>query len=124
MRIKIFTLAFILLCSLTQQPVKAQQYKPFGETRRGNKNSTLNMHLLPKGEFEVGKDKFGEIVRVNMLKIKDWSKVPGVKKAWVMKGFEGVEGMAFHPIISEVKNVDGDGKLDIFRCRSKKLSVI
>ncbi len=78
-----------------------------------------NMHLCPEGEFAVGKDQRGEIVRVNMLKIKDWSKVPGVKKAWPMKGFEGVAGMAFHPIISEVKDVDGDGKLDIFRRRSE-----
>jgi hypothetical protein len=38
-----------------------------------------------------------------------------------MKGFEGVPGMAFHPILSEVKDVDGDGKLDIFRCRSEHL---
>jgi len=78
-----------------------------------------NMHLCPEGEFAVGKDQWGEIVRVNMLKIKDWSKVPGVKKAWPMQGFEGVPGMAFHPAISEVKDVDGDGKLDIFRRRSE-----
>lgn len=119
MKIFIDAITFMLLCTLALQPVKAQQYKPFGEIRRANKNSTLNMHLLPKGEFAVSKDKWGDIVRVNMLKIKDWSKVPGVKKAWIMKGFEGREGMAFHPIISEVKDVDGDGKLDIFRCRSE-----
>lgn len=119
MRIDICTITFLLLCSLAQQPLKARQYNPFGETRRSNDNSTLNMHLLPAGEFEVAKDKWGDIVRVNMLKIKDWSKVPGVKKAWIMKGFEGVEGMAFHPVISEVKDVDGDGKPDIFRCRSE-----
>jgi len=60
--------------------VSAETYRnPFGETRKGNKNSPLNMHLLPKGEFAVGKDKWGDIVRVNMLKINDWSKVPGVK---------------------------------------------
>jgi len=113
------TITFVLLCSLVQQPLNAQQYNPFGEISRSDKNSTLNMHLLPKGEFEIAKDKWGDIVRVNMLKIKDWSKVPGVKKAWVMKGFEGEEGMAFHPVISEVKDVDGDDKLDIFRCRSE-----
>lgn len=87
--------------------VSAKTYKnPFGETSKGNRNSTLNMHLLPKGEFAVGKDKWGEVVRVNMLKIRDWSKVPGVKKAWTMKGFEGEDYMAFHPVISEVKGVD------------------
>jgi len=119
MRIDICAITFLLLCSLGKQPLNAQQYNPFGETQRGNENSTLNMHLLPEGEFEIAKDKWGDIVRVNMLKIKNWSKVPGVKKAWIMKGFEGEEGMAFHPVISEVKDVDGDGKPDIFRCRSE-----
>jgi len=109
-----------LLClCVTVAHVRAQEYRPGGEIGKSNKNSTLNMHLLPKGEFEVAKDKWGKIVRVNMLKIKDWSKVPCVKKAWIMKGFEGEEGMAFHPVISEVKDVDGDGRLDIFRCRSE-----
>jgi len=36
-----------------------------------------------------------------------------------MQGFEGEEGMAFHPIISEIKDVDDDGKPDIFRLRSE-----
>ena len=110
---------FILQGFFARQSLKAQQYNAFGEIRKSDKNSTLNMHLLPEVEFAVEEDKFGEIVRVNMLKVKDWSRVPGVKKAWGMKGFEGEEGMAFHPIISEVKDVDGDGKLDIFRCRSE-----
>lgn len=110
----------VILLIIGQQSLNAQEYNPFGEYGvKSNTNSTVNMHLLPEGEFEVGKDQWGYIVRVNMLKIKDWSKVPGVKKAWIMKGYEGEEGMAFHPIISEVKDVDGDGKLDIFRCRSE-----
>ena len=80
-----------------------------------------NMHLCPQAKWTVGEDKWGKIVRVNMLKITaaDWAQVPGVKKAWPMKGFEGVEGMAFHPVISEVKDVDADGKPDVFRCRSE-----
>jgi outer membrane protein assembly factor BamB len=81
----------------------------------------VNMQLCPKGKWEIGEDAWGKIVRVNMLKIRDadWKKVPGVKKAWRMKGFEGVEGMAFHPVISEVKDVNRDKKPDIFRLRSE-----
>jgi outer membrane protein assembly factor BamB len=79
------------------------------------------MHFCPKGKWAVGEDQWGKIVRVNMLKITptDWPQVPGVKRAFPMRGFEGVEEMAFHPVLSEVKDVDGDGKLDIFRCRSE-----
>lgn len=80
-----------------------------------------NMNLCPEGKWEVGKDQWGKIVRVNMLKIEDedWEEIPGVKKAWPMQGYEGVEGMAYHPIISEIKDVDGDGKLDLFRRRGE-----
>jgi len=80
-----------------------------------------NMHLCREGKWGLGEDKWGKIVRVNVLKIAaaDWAKVPGVKKAWPMKGYEGVAGMAFHPVISEVKDVDADGKAEIFRCRSE-----
>ncbi|MHC4478220.1 MAG: rhamnogalacturonan lyase family protein [Planctomycetota bacterium] len=112
--------AMVTLFTDSPQAVDSVLYNRFGEYERANSNSKVNMHLLPKGEYQIGSDQWGKIVRVNMLKIKDWSKVPGVKKAWVMKGFEGVEGMAFHPVISDVKDVDGDGKSDIFRCRSER----
>ena len=119
MKTEICAIALVLLGFCDVASLDAQQYRPGGEIGKSDTNSTLNMHLCPKGQFEVGKDQWGDIVRVNMLKIKDWSRVPGIKKAWVMKGFEGESGMAFHPVISEVKDVDGDGKLDIFRCRSE-----
>jgi outer membrane protein assembly factor BamB len=115
----IFTIALTILVLYNKLLLYSQEYNPYGEKSRGYKNSTVNMHLLPDGEFGIGKDQWGEIIRVNMLKIKDWSRVPCVKKAWKMKGFEGETGMAFHPVISEIKDVDGDGKLDIFRCRSQ-----
>lgn len=78
-------IAPLLLAAFGPQLLQAQPSNPFGEIRKSDKNSTLNMHLCPKGEFAVGKDQWGDIVRVNMLKIRDWSKVPGVKKAWIMK---------------------------------------
>ena len=112
MRIRAFVLLYAILGCMGLQPAMTQETIPFGEIGKAKQNSTLNMHLLPDGEFAVGKDQWGDIVRVNMLKIKDWSKVPRVKKAWVMEGFEGEDGMAFHPIISEIKDVEGDGKPD------------
>ncbi len=119
MKTRTHTIGMVLLCSVVAQALSAEPYNPFGEIKKANMNSTLNMHLLPEGEFEVSKDPWGDIVRVNMLKIKDWSRVPGVKKAWLMTGHEDEEGMAFHPVTSEVKDVDRDGQLDIFRCRSE-----
>lgn len=111
--------AMVTLFTDSPQAVDSVLYNPFGEYERANSNSKVNMHLLPKGEYEIGSDQWGKIVRVNMLKIRAWSNVPGVKKAWIKKSFEGVEGMAFHPVISDVKDVDADGKSDIFRCRSE-----
>lgn len=82
-----------------------------------------NLHLVPKGEFEVCEDKFGKIVRVNLLKIKEWSKVPGVKKRWPMPVWDALEDLGIPPssgrltwnaVRSEIKDVDGDGKPDIF----------
>jgi len=121
MKHNVTLIAALLLAPLAVGTVQAQD-QPFGEALKSLTNSTLNMHLCPRGKWEVGEDKWGQIVRVNMLKIEDadWEKVPGVKKAWRMKGFEGVAGMAFHPVISEVKDVDADGKPDIFRLRSEQ----
>ena len=104
--------------------LQAQTNDPAVDFLEGAKYSDRNANLIPKGEFAVCEDKWGKIIRVNMLKIKDWSKVPGVKKAWPMKGFEGVKGMAYHAIISDIKDVDGDGKLDIFRRRGNERSRI
>ena len=112
----------MLTASSATADVKGQSPQPGAGDETGTLHyQKANMHLCPEGKWALGEDKWGKIVRVNMLKITaaDWAQVPGVKKAWPMKGFEGVPGMAFHPIISEVKDVDGDGKPDIFRCRSE-----
>jgi hypothetical protein len=80
----------------------------------------LTGSTLPEGEFEVGQDEFGEIVRVNLNKIKDWSKVPGIKMRWKVTGPNG-QSYADHPLVSELKDVDGDGKLDLFRVSNSVL---
>ncbi|MCD4710614.1 MAG: hypothetical protein K8R52_07195 [Bacteroidales bacterium] len=69
---------------------------------------------LPDGEWDIINDEYGEVVRVNLNKIKDWSKVPGIKMRWEVTG-PNRESHAEHAVISEIKDVDGDGKLDLFR---------
>jgi hypothetical protein len=79
----------LYVISITAQ-AQSPQANPFGEIRRANENSTVNMHLRPEGKWAIGEDLWGKIVRVNMLTMQDadWDNVPGVKKAWRMQGFE------------------------------------
>ena len=94
---------------------------PFGEPYATNRSpSTVNMQFCPRSMWEIGRDQWGEIVRVNLLKINDldWEQVSGVKKVWRMRGCEDKPGMVFHPVMSEIKDVDGDGTPDIFHLRS------
>jgi len=111
----------IFCMSAAQAGQQDKEYSPFGVMSKGEKIPRVNMHLQPEGKWKVGEDKWGKIVRVNTKKISgdDWQTVPGVEKAWPMQGYEGIEGMAFHPIISEVKDIDGDGVPEVFRCRSE-----
>jgi outer membrane protein assembly factor BamB len=81
---------------------------------------TLTGSNLPEGEFEVGQDEFGKIVRINLNTIKEWSKVPGIKKRWKVTGPNG-ESHADNALISDIKDVDGDGKLDLFRVSNSVL---
>jgi len=67
----------------------------------------------PEGEFAVEKDSFGPVVRINVDKIKDWSKVPGVKQCIVVPPAPG-ETVPSHAVISNMKDVDGDGRIDLF----------
>jgi outer membrane protein assembly factor BamB len=66
------------------------------------------------GEFAVETNKTGGImVTVNVDKIKDWSKVPGVKQCINVPLADGQtnQSMAF---MSAMKDIDGDGKMDYF----------
>lgn len=66
------------------------------------------------GEFAVETNKTGGIiVCVNVDKIKDWSKVPGVKQCINVPLADGQtnQSMAF---MSAMKDIDGDGKMDYF----------
>ena len=71
-------------------------------------------HILPAGEFSVDEDAFGPIVRVNMNRIRDWIRVPGVKMHWPLAGPNG-EKACYHGVSSNLKDVDADGRLDLFR---------
>ncbi len=71
-------------------------------------------HILPKGEFAVGRDDYGDVVRIDLGRIRDWTKVPGIKHHWPVLGPNG-ETRCFHPVLSHVRDVDGDGRLDLFR---------
>ncbi len=91
-------------------------WRPFKESSRGF-DPRANLDLVPNAEFEVGCDKHGPIVRVNMLKIKDWTAVPGVKKAWKAHYPAASEDAEFsNLILSEVVDVDGRGTLHAFAC--------
>jgi len=71
-------------------------------------------HILPTGEYSVDDDAYGRIVRVNMDRIRHWEQVPGIKKRWALTGPEG-QAACYHGVSSTLKDVDGDGRLDLFR---------
>lgn len=72
--------------------------------------------IIPRDEFSVDEDEYGKIVRVNVEKIQDstWPKVPGIKKYFPITPPPD-ETKLTHAVISNMKDVDGDGKIDIFR---------
>ena len=70
---------------------------------------------VPEGEFAVENDKFGPIVRINVDRIKEWSQVPGVKQCLSVPLAPG-QTEPSHAVISNMEDVDGDGRMDIF-CR-------
>jgi hypothetical protein len=69
---------------------------------------------VPEGEFAIGRDEHGKIVRVNRSRIRDWQKVPGVKAHWNVLGPQNEE-QAWIAVTCNFKDVDRDGRQDIFR---------
>ena len=60
--------------------------------------------------FTVETDRFGTVYRVNMSKVKspaDLMTVPGVKLAWNIRGHEP------QGYLANVRDLDGDGKIDL-----------
>lgn len=71
-------------------------------------------HILPAGEFSLDEDAYGRIVRINMDRIQRWDRVLGIKKHWALTGPEN-QAACYHGVSSTLKDVDGDGTLDLFR---------
>ncbi len=91
-------------------------WRPFKEPSRGF-DPRANLDLVPNAEFEVGRDEHGPIVRVNMLKIKDWTAVPGIKKAWKAGSPAASKETKFsNLVLSEVVDIDGRGTFHAFSC--------
>jgi len=89
-------------------------WKPFTQPSRGF-NPKANLDLVPDAEFAIGKDSYGPIVRVNMLKIADWPAVPGIQQMW--KAHYKTPGKAdnfSNLILSEVVDVDGQNRFHAF----------
>jgi len=81
---------------------------------RSRWNYDRNLDRTPEKAWEIGQDKYGPIVRVNLLKIRDWSEVPGILKHWSVPKWKGSDRFTWHATRSQVLDFNGDGELDIF----------
>ncbi len=70
---------------------------------------------LAQNGYSIVQDDYGPIVRINVEEIEDWSHVPGVKQCIEIPA-EVDQALPQHAVISNMKDVDGDGRMDIF-CR-------
>lgn len=70
--------------------------------------------VVPEGEFSVDRDEFGKIVRVNVNNLRDLEKVPGVKQAYPTDA-DPEQPKKHHAVISNMKDLEGDGNLHVFR---------
>ena len=89
-------------------------WEPFTEPSRGF-DPRANLNLVPDAEFVVGQDEYGPIVRVNLLKIQNWTAVPGIKKVWKARYEQpDLEDTFSNLILSEVVRIDGSDRLHAF----------
>jgi len=89
-------------------------WKPFKKASRGF-DPQANLDLVPNAEFAIGRDAHGPIVRVNMLRIKDWEAVPGIRKVWKAHyKTPGRDDSYSNLILSEVVDVDGRNTFHAF----------
>lgn len=77
--------------------------------------ATANVNeVIPQGEFSVDQDEFGTIVRVNVEKLRDLSRVPGIKAVYPTEP-DPDQPNRHHAIISNMKDLNGDGRIHVFR---------
>ena len=81
---------------------------------RSRWNYDRNLEKVPDKPWEIGRDKHGPIIRVNLLKIRDWSEVPGILRHWSVPKWEGSDRFTWHATRSKVLDLNDDGELDIF----------
>ena len=70
--------------------------------------------LIPKTPYSIATDDFGEIVRVNVDLIEDLTTVPGVKIAYPTDA-DPEQSEKHHAVISNMKDLNGDGNIHVFR---------
>ncbi len=71
-------------------------------------------NILPEKEFSIDRDSFGKIVRINVNKIKDISKVPGIKNVYPTNP-DPDQTEKHHGVISNMKDIEGNGNIYVFR---------
>ena len=69
---------------------------------------------VPVAEFSLDRDAFGPLVRVNLDRIQNWTAVPGIERHWPVRE-DDEKTQPAHAIVSNIRDVDGNGRLDVFR---------
>jgi hypothetical protein len=71
-----------------------------------------NNDRAPQGDFSIDQDEFGTIVRVNVGKLRDLSRVPGIKAVYPTDP-DPDQPHRHHGVISNMKDLNGDGVPEI-----------